>query len=211
MNLSSSSRPSSLRMVNIRSKSNRSRTPRGPKISVRCNEAIRAPEVRLIDADGTMLGIFPVEGARMQARQAGLDLIEISANATPPVCRIADFGKFQYEITKKKKVTKPSTNKVKEVKFRFCTETHDYETKVRHIIVFLGEGNKVKISVFFRGREMNQTQLGFELVSKLTADLAPYATLDAEAKLVGRNITATYSPLKNLKQKQQAKSPPPAE
>ena len=194
-------------MVNVRSKSNRPKNFKGAKSSVRCNEAIRAAEVRLINESGVMVGVVPIDEARLAARQAGLDLIEISPNANPPVCKIWDFGKFQYEATKKQKTSKSSVAKIKEVKFRFCTETHDYETKVRHIVEFLTDGNKVKIAVFFRGRELDQTQLGFELVNKITKDLENFATLDAEAKLVGRNIVATYSPLKNLKQKQQGKIP----
>ena len=192
-------------MANVKSKGNRPKNQRGAKGSVRYNEAIRSPEVRLIDENGTMVGIVSIEDARSAARRAGLDLIEISPNAVPPVCRIWDFGKYQYEATKKQKTSKSSATKIKEVKFRFCTETHDYETKIRHITGFLVDGNKVKISVFFRGRELDQTQLGFDLVNRITKDLENYATLDAEAKLVGRNIVATYSPMKNLKQKQQAK------
>ena len=192
-------------MANVRSKSNRPKNLKGAKSSVRCNEAIHATEVRLINESGAMVGVVPIDEARLAARQAGLDLIEISPNANPPVCKIWDFGKFQYEATKKQKTSKASAVKIKEVKFRFCTETHDYETKVRHIVEFLTDGSKVKIAVFFRGRELDQTQLGFDLVNKITKDLETYATLDAEAKLVGRNIVATYSPVKNLKQKQQAK------
>ncbi|MDR1366429.1 MAG: translation initiation factor IF-3 [Puniceicoccales bacterium] len=174
---------------------------------VRYNDRIRVQEVRLIGANGEMIGVVPIEEARMEARRAGLDLIEISPNATPPVCRILDFGKYQYETTKKQKTSKIAATKIKEVKFRFCTEAHDYATKLRHITEFLNDGNKVKISVFFKGRELDQTQLGFELVRKMTIDLASYATLEMEAKLVGRNIVAIYSPVKNLKQKQNPKAP----
>ncbi|MDR0418345.1 MAG: translation initiation factor IF-3 [Puniceicoccales bacterium] len=169
---------------------------------IRHNDKIRAQEVRLIGANGEMIGVVPIEEARMEARRAGLDLIEISPNATPPVCRILNFGKYQYETTKKQKTNKIAATKIKEVKFRFCTEAHDYATKLRHIIEFLNDGNKVKISVFFKGRELDQTQLGFELVQKMTTDLTNYATLEMGAKLVGRNIIAIYSPVKNLKQKQ---------
>ncbi|MDR0740460.1 MAG: translation initiation factor IF-3 [Puniceicoccales bacterium] len=191
-------------MANNRPNRNHAKTQKSN--FVRCNDRIRAQEVRLIGIDGNMIGVVPIEEARAEARRAGLDLIEISPHAVPPVCRILDFGKYQYEATKKQKMSKSATTKVKEVKFRFCTEAHDYETKLRHIIEFLSDGDKVKISVFFRGRELDQTQLGFELVQKLTTDLTDYATLDAEAKLVGRNIVATYSPAKNLRQKQQSKS-----
>lgn len=197
-------------MANTRSKSYRPRN-KGAKINVRCNEAIRVPEVRLLDESGQMLGIVPIEEARAAASRAGLDLIEISPNANPPVCKILDFGKYQYEVTKKQKVAKSPSAKIKEVKFRFCTETHDYETKLRHMVAFLMDGSKVKISVFFKGRELDQTPLGFELVKKVTEDVKEYATLDAEAKLVGRNIVATYSPVKNLKQKQQTKVVAPQE
>jgi translation initiation factor IF-3 len=191
-------------MANNRPKRNHAK--RQKETFVRYNDKIRAQEVRLIDAHGTMIGIVPIEEARMEARRAGLDLIEVSSNAVPPVCRILDFGKYQYETTKKQKTSKIAATKVKEVKFRFCTEAHDYETKLRHIIEFLIDGSKVKISVFFRGRELDQTQLGFDLVQKMTADLSDYASLDMEAKLIGRNIVATYSPSKNLKQKQPSKA-----
>ncbi|MDR2812864.1 MAG: translation initiation factor IF-3 [Puniceicoccales bacterium] len=191
-------------MANNRPNRNHAKTQKSPFI--RCNDRIRSPEVRLIDAEGNMIGIVSIDEARDKARRVGLDLIEISPHAVPPVCRILDFGKYQYETTKKQKTSKASAVKVKEVKFRFCTETHDYETKLRHIIEFLSDGNKVKISVFFKGRELDQTQLGFELVQKVTAGLANYATLDAEAKLVGRNIVATYSPAKSLRQRQHSQS-----
>jgi translation initiation factor IF-3 len=190
-------------MANSYSSDSRHRGQKNVKNSVRCNERIQAQEVRLIDSSGNMVGILPIGEARAEARRAGLDLIEISPSAVPPVCRILDFGKYQYEIAKKQKDHKPNGAKVKEVKFRFCTEAHDYATKLRHAMEFLDDGDKVKVSVFFRGRELDQTQLGFELVNKLTGDLAGCATLDAEAKLVGRNIIATYSPAKKSKPKAQ--------
>ncbi|MDR2806730.1 MAG: translation initiation factor IF-3 [Puniceicoccales bacterium] len=192
-------------MVNTQSNGRHSRTQKYGKTSIRCNDKIRVPEVRLIDHDGRMIGVVSIEEARAEARRVGLDLIEISPNAQPPVCRILDFGKYQYETTKKQKNTKPNASKIKEVKFRFCTDTHDYETKFRHIIEFLSEGSKVKVSVFFRGRELGQTALGFDLLKKLTADLDGYATADGEAKLIGRNIVITYSPSKKVKQKPQNK------
>jgi translation initiation factor IF-3 len=187
---------------------NRPKRQKNIKNFIRCNEKIQAAEVRLVGADGAMMGVVPIEDARAEARRMGLDLIEISPNAMPPVCRILDFGKYQYDTLKKQKEHKSNAVKIKEIKFRFCTETHDYTTKLRHIIEFLSEGDKVKVSVFFRGRELGQTQLGFDLLHKLTEDLSGYATLDVEAKLVGRNITAVYSPTKNLKQKQQPKAAP---
>jgi translation initiation factor IF-3 len=190
-------------MVSSYSSNGRPRGQKSVKNSVRCNEKIQAPEVRLIGPSGNMLGVLPIGEARAEARRSGLDLIEISPNAVPPVCRILDFGKYQYEIAKKQKENKSSSVKIKEVKFRFCTEAHDYATKLRHVIEFLDEGDKVKVSVFFRGRELDQTQLGIELINKLTVDLVGYATLDAEAKLFGRNIIATYSPSKKSKPKPQ--------
>ncbi|MDR1435111.1 MAG: translation initiation factor IF-3 [Puniceicoccales bacterium] len=195
-------------MANIRSKSNNSKWQKNTKTFVRCNDKIRAPEVRLIGVNGNMLGVVPIEEARAEARRSGFDLIEISPHAVPPVCRISDFGKYQYEVTKKQRDSKSNSSKIKEMKFRFCTDTHDYETKMRHMIEFLCEGDKVKASVFFRGRELSQTQLGFDLIKKLTLDLAEYATVDGEAKLVGRNIVATYSPAKKAKQKQRIKDSP---
>ena len=189
-------------MANI--KGNKGKNFKGGQNKIRCNERIKAQEVRLISPEGNMIGVVPIEEALAEARKYGLDLIEISPNANPVVCRILDFGKYQYETSKKQKSSKSSTVKLKEVKFRFCTDTHDYETKLRHIIEFLSDGDKVKVQIFFRGREMEQTPRGFELIAKIIQDLAPYATNDSEAKLVGRNIITTFTPLKNLKQKQQA-------
>lgn len=188
-------------MANIRS--NKGKSQKGFQSKVRCNERIRAQEVRLIGPEGNMLGIVPIDQALAEARRYGLDLIEISPNAIPVVCRILDFGKYQYEESKKQKSSKSASTKLKEVKFRFCTDTHDYETKLRHIIGFLEDGNKVKAQIFFRGREMEQTPRGFELIKKIVEDLKDYASLDSEAKLVGRNIVATFSPVKNLKKKTQ--------
>jgi translation initiation factor IF-3 len=193
-------------MANSSTSNNRSRGSKNAKNSVRCNDRIQVSEVRLIDADGRMVGVVPIAEARATARRSGLDLIEISPNATPPVCRILDFGKYQYESTKKQKERKSNATKIKEVKFRFCTDVHDYETKLRHIIEFLGGGDKVKVAVFFRGRELGQTQLGFDLVKKLTLDLTTYAVPDCEAKLMGHNIFVTYSPSKKNKTKLQEKS-----
>lgn len=185
-------------------KSNKGKNFKGGHNKIRCNERIKAAEVRLISPEGNMIGIVSIDEALAEARKYGLDLIEISPNADPVVCRILDFGKYQYETSKKQKSSKSSTVKLKEVKFRFCTDTHDYETKLRHIIGFLSDGDKVKVQIFFRGREMEQTPRGFELIAKIIQDLTQYATNDSEPKLVGRNIITTFTPLKNLKQKQQS-------
>src|SRR5690606_13516670 len=132
---------------------------------------IRAREVRLIGPDGKQIGILPTPDALKLARQHGLDLVEISPTAKPPVCRILDFGKYMYEESKKKKESHSHTTKIKEVKFRVRIEQHDYMTKLRHAEEFLFMGNKVKITLQFRGREMEHTGLGMDVVRRAIADL----------------------------------------
>ncbi len=136
----------------------------------------------------------PREALRI-AKEAGLDLIEVSPTARPPVCRIMDFGKFLYEESKKKKDSKQHTTKLKEVKFRVRIDEHDFMTKIRRAEEFLFEGNKVKLTLTFRGREMEHTDLGFERVNTAVETLNHVGTPDAPPKLVGRNITMIVSPL----------------
>lgn len=132
------------------------------------------------------------------AKQAGLDLVEISPNARPPVCRIIDYGKFAYEQSKKEKSNKKaksSSTKLKEVKFRVRIEEHDYVTKLRRAEVFLDHGNKLKVTLMFRGRELEHPELGFEIVNRAVEDLNHIAKPDSDPRRVGRNITLTLSPL----------------
>lgn len=171
---------------------------------VRKNERIRVREVRLIGADGQQVGIVSRDEALAAAKAAGLDLVEISASARPPVCRILDFGKYMYEQSKRQKESKAkasSASKIKEVKMRVRTEEHDYLTKLRHAEEFLYKGNKLKISLMFRGRENEHKELGLEVVAKAALDLAHTGTADSPPKLSGRHVNMIMTPLPVAKRK----------
>lgn len=142
-----------------------------------------------------------LDEALRHARSLGLDLIEISPNAQPPVCRIVDFGKFRYDLAKQEKERKHTAGKVKEVKFRVNIDEHDYLTKIRHAEEFLDKGNKVKIHLQFRGREMAHQDLGMQVVRRVKDDLATMGHVDMEPKLVGKAIGMTLSPLPAQKRK----------
>lgn len=138
------------------------------------------------------------------AKKVGLDLVEISASARPPVCRILDFGKYMYEQSKKQKETKAkasSSSKIKEVKFRVRTEEHDYMTKLRHGEEFLYKGNKLKLSLMFRGRENEHKELGVEVLAKAGKDLDHVGTADGEPKLSGRHVNMIMTPLPSARRK----------
>ena len=164
---------------------------------IRKNERIRAREIRVIGPDSKQIGIMPPREALAMARQLGLDLVEISASARPPVCRILDFGKYRYQQSKKGKdaKAKKTKNKVKEVKFRVRIEDHDYFTKIKHAEEFLGKGNKVKLTLMFRGRENEHKDLGFETIARAVGDLDHIGHQDSEARLAGRFINTMVSPL----------------
>lgn len=172
---------------------------RGP----RKNERIRVPEIRVIGPDGKMVGIMKTREALDLAKQAGLDLLEVSPTARPPVCRILDYGKYQYEQSKREKDSKKSqaASKLKEVKFRVRIEEHDYLTKLRRAEEFLSHGSKLKVTLMFRGREMQHQDLGFEVVKRAVEDLSHIGQADNPPRLVGRNITMTMSPLPENKRK----------
>lgn len=174
---------------------NRSRGPKG----LRRNERIKAAQVRVIGPEGTNLGVMPPHKALKLAKDVGLDLIEISPQARPPVCRILDLGKFLYEESKKQKENKPVGNKLKEVKFRVSIDQHDFETKLRRAEQFLYRGNKVKLTLQFRGRENEHKQLGFERVNLAASELEGVSSADNLAKLVGRQVTIVLSPLPSQK------------
>ena len=142
-----------------------------------------------------------LDEALRHARSLGLDLIEISPNAQPPVCRIVDFGKFRYDLAKQEKERKHTAGKVKEVKFRVNIDEHDYLTKIRHAEEFLDKGNKVKVHLQFRGREMAHQDLGMQVVRRVKDDLATMGHVDMEPKLVGKAIGMTLSPLPAQKRK----------
>ncbi len=163
---------------------------------IRINERIRSREVRVIvAATNQQLGVMKLEEAIRRARSMGLDLVEIAPNAQPPVCRIVDFGKFRYDLSKQEKDKKNTAGKVKEVKFRVNIDEHDYLTKIRHAEDFLDKGNKVKVHLQFRGREMAHQDLGMLVVQRVKQDLSGMAHVDMEPKLVGRAIGMTLSPL----------------
>ncbi len=145
----------------------------------RLNEQITAPQVRLIDAEGHQVGVVPLSEALQRAEEAGLDLVEISPTADPPVCRLMDFGKFQYQANKRKQAAKKKQKQiqVKEVKFRPGTDVGDYQVKLRNLVRFLREGNKAKVTLRFRGREMRHQELGLALLKRVADDLAEFLGL----------------------------------
>jgi translation initiation factor IF-3 len=172
-----------------------------PASYIRKNDRIRAREVRLIDPQGKQLGVVDRDQALALARQYGLDLVEIAATATPPVCRILDFGKYMYELSKKGKDKTSGGSKIKEVKFRVRTETHDYMTKIRRGEEFLFKGNKLKLTVMYRGREMEHRELGIDVLKRVVEDLAQVGVADSPPRMAGRIAGMTMSPLPQARRK----------
>ena len=162
---------------------------------IRKNDKIRAREVRVIGSDGGMLGVMPPEEAVKIAKSEGLDLVEVAASAKPPVCRILEFGKYKYELSKNKRNKEKTAKRIKEAKFRPRIEEHDYVTKVRRSEKFLHQGNKLKITLMFRGREMEHVELGMDLVKQAIEDLSGVGKADDQPKLNGRFIIVNLSPL----------------
>jgi translation initiation factor IF-3 len=162
------------------------------------NEEIRHREVRLIDTDGTMLGIVPIKEALAIANQKNLDLVEIAPKATPPVCKIMDYGKYVFELAKKEKEArkKQKTINVKEIRLTPSIEEHDFNFKLKNAIRFLKDGDKVKVSVRFRGREMNFTSLGEQVLEKFAQAASEYGAPEKKPKLEGRNMTMVLAPKK---------------
>lgn len=177
-----------------------------PASFIRINGKIRAREVRVIGIDGKQLGVMALNDALNLARQNGVDLVEIAATAVPPVCRVVDFGKFRYEQAKKDKESKKHqhASTVKEVQLSPRIDPHDLSVKVGHAIDFLCEDMKVKVTLRFRGREMQHTEFGFQVVQKFIAELAPFGHPDFPPKLIGRGINLMLSPLPRNKR---AKNP----
>jgi translation initiation factor IF-3 len=166
----------------------------GPRI----NDRIRGTEIRLIGADGENLGVVSPARALELAEDAGLDLVEISPNAVPPVCKIMDFGKFKYETQKKEAEArkKQKVIEIKEIKFRPGTDTHDYEVKMRSVTKFLEEGDKVKITLRFRGREMAHMELGRALLERVASDVEGIGKVENMPKLEGRQMVMMIGPAK---------------
>jgi translation initiation factor IF-3 len=162
------------------------------------NRAIRAREVRVVDDEGTQLGVLSLGDALAAAEQRGLDLVEVSPNAEPPVCRIMDYGKYKYQLSKRAAEAKKKTAKVelKEVKMRPKTEEHDFQVKVRNARRFLEEGNKVKVTVMFRGREVTHPEFGRRLLVKITEELKDIAQAESYPTMSGRFMTMVISPIK---------------
>ncbi|MEI7957663.1 MAG: translation initiation factor IF-3 [Verrucomicrobiota bacterium] len=169
---------------------------------IRVNGRIRAKEVRVIVAStNEQLGVMKLQDAIRRAQSQGLDLVEVAPNANPPVCRIVDFGKFRYEVAKQEKDKKQSTSKLKELKFRVNCAEHDYLTKIRRGEQFLDKGNKLKIQLQFRGREMAHKDLGEAVMRRVREDLSGMAVVEMAAKQVGKSINMTLSPLPAAKRK----------
>lgn len=162
------------------------------------NDRIRAPEIRLIGPEGENLGVVHPAKAMDLATEAGLDLVEISPNATPPVCKIMDFGKFKYEQQKRESEArkKQKTIDVKEVKFRPNTDEHDYEVKMRNVTRFLEKGDKVKVTLRFRGREMAHQNLGRELLERVADDVKEIGKVENMPKMEGRQMVMMIGPAK---------------
>ena len=146
-------------------------------------------------SNGEQLGVMKLNDALRRAQTLGLDLVEVAATANPPVCKIIDFGKFRYDISKHTKDKKPASSKLKEIKFRVNIDEHDYLTKIRHGEEFLDRGNKVRVQLQFRGREMAHQEFGMQLVEKVRDDLSGMSQVEMDPKITGRNITMTLAPL----------------
>jgi translation initiation factor IF-3 len=169
------------------------------------------PEVRVIDDAGEQLGVMNTRDAVKLAREKGLDLVEVAATAEPPVCRIIDFGKFQYEAKKKANEAKKKQViiTVKEVKFRPGTDDHDYNFKMKHAHDWLAEGDKVKATIFFRGREITHRELGSSLLAKLEKDLADVSEVEARPRMEGNQMFLIFAPKKHKVAKPAAAPRPP--
>ena len=163
------------------------------------NEEITSPEVRLVLADGETKGVVSIEEALRAAEEAELDLVEIAAKAEPPVVRIMDYGKFVFETAKKQQAAKKKQKQiqVKEIKFRPGTEEGDYQVKLRNLIRFLSDGDKAKITLRFRGREMAHQELGRDLLKRIEADLIEYGTVEQFPRMEGRQMVMVLGPKKN--------------
>ncbi|MGH2807418.1 MAG: translation initiation factor IF-3 [Actinomycetota bacterium] len=165
---------------------------------LRINDRIRVPKVRVVGADGKQIGIIDTDEALRMATDADLDLVEVAGQADPPVCRIMDYGKYKYDqaVRQKEARKKQSLVVVKEMKMRPKIDRHDYETKKGHVVRFLRQGAKVKVTIMFRGREMAHTELGRKLLDQLAVDVQDIAKVDTAPKVDGRNMTMVLSPYK---------------
>jgi translation initiation factor IF-3 len=164
----------------------------GPRV----NEEIRSPQIRLIDQDGEMLGVMSARDAMLRAYSVGLDLLEISPNADPPVCKILDYGKFKYEQQKKKNEAKKKQKiiEIKEVKVRPNIDENDYQVKVRAMKSFIDEGDKVKVTLRFRGREMAHQEIGVRVLERIRAEMDPTSKVEQMPRMENRQMVMVLSP-----------------
>jgi translation initiation factor IF-3 len=164
----------------------------------RKNNEIRVPRVRVIGADGEMVGVLSRDEALALAEESGMDLVEIQPNQDPPVCRVMDYGKYRFELQKKAAAAKKKQKvvEIKEVKFRPTTDSGDYNIKLRNVRRFLEDGDKVKINVRFKGREMSHQELGIEMTKRIEADLAEEAVIESRPRLEGRQMIMMIAPKK---------------
>jgi translation initiation factor IF-3 len=175
---------------------------------IRINEGIRSPQVRLVDADGSQIGIKRTEEALEYAYGKNLDLVEIAASADPPVCRVMDYGKYRYEQEQKAKTARKHQSQihVKEIKLRPKIATQDYETKKGHVVRFLGQRAKVKVTIMFRGREATHPERGRDLLMRLAEDVKELGQIESPPLLDGRNMVMVLAPNKNVGQMGAAQS-----
>src|SRR5690349_12032215 len=176
---------------------------RRPQAGLRINHRIRVPEVRVIADEGEQLGILPTHEALRLAEERGLDLVEISPRAFPPVCRIMDYGKYKYEQAKKKQQARKhaSTVEIKEIKFRPKTEEHDMDFKVKHVRRFLEEGNKVRLVIVFRGREITHPQTGANVLNRVVEATSDLSTVEVNPNMEGRRMVMILAPKANVVRK----------
>ncbi len=162
------------------------------------NDEIRSSEVRLIDAEGQQLGVVSIYEAKRITEEAGLDLVEVSPDAKPPVCRVMDFGKFKFQMSKRKAAARKKQKQIqtKEIKLRPATEEADYQVKIRSIMKFLENGDKAKVVVRFRGREMAHPELGMQLLGRMIQELADIGVVEQHPKFEGRQIVMVVGPKK---------------
>ncbi|WP_272700439.1 translation initiation factor IF-3 [Desulfovibrio sp. Fe33] len=165
---------------------------------VRRNERIRIPKVRVVDDDGEQLGVMATRDALDRAREKGLDLVEVAPNADPPVCKIMDYGKFKYQQQKKLQEAKKKQTviKIKEVKFRPKTDEHDYQTKLKNIVKFLEGGDRCKVTIFFRGREIVHKDRGLAMLERVVVDTQDLAKVESKPMSEGRTMTMMLAPVK---------------
>ncbi|MBI5683294.1 MAG: translation initiation factor IF-3 [Deltaproteobacteria bacterium] len=163
---------------------------------MRINFGIRAQKVRVIDSEGRMTGILPIREAVAAAEQSGLDLVEVSPNADPPVCRIMDYGKYKYQMSKKAHEAKKKQTVIhlKEIKMTPKTDSHDFDFKIKHIKRFLEDGDKAKVNIVFKGREITHTELGREMLGRVAAEIKDIGIIEQQPRLEGKSMTMIIAP-----------------